>query len=157
MEHVETVSEKDNPPTVSVVVLSYNRPEYTDTTLRALTSIPSGVPHELIVVDNGSDATTVKMLETWRSNGSIDRLLLLPENLGTSPGFNRGFAIADTRSCFLTKLDNDIGISLPGMDAKPHPLFTLLLERFHQVGVQCGGACTGVDLGLDVVDAKFGE
>lgn len=107
------MSEKTSPPTVSVVVLSYNRPEYTNKALQALTSLPSGVDFELIVVDNGSDERTVRMLCEWKILKGIDKLLLLPENLGTSPGFNRGFLISDPRSRFLTKLDNDIEILTP--------------------------------------------
>lgn len=100
-------------PLVSIVILSWNRPRSTHSTLQALADIPSGVPREIVVVDNGSSAETVDMLRASRQQGLIDRLLLLPENRGTSPGYNTGFRAADPRSRFYTKLDNDIEILTP--------------------------------------------
>lgn len=95
-------------PVASVVVLSFNRPEYTANTLEAVATVNAGVDFELIVVDNGSDEEAVDLLQEWNKSGLIDQLILLPENLGTSPGFNKGFARANRDSQFLTKLDNDI-------------------------------------------------
>ncbi|MBF0266666.1 MAG: glycosyltransferase [Gammaproteobacteria bacterium] len=96
------------PPIVSVVILSYNRPEYTNKTLKSITSIAAGIPFELIVVDNGSEPDAVDLLKRWEELGKIDKLILLPSNLGTSPGYNKGFSVADERSIYLCKLDNDI-------------------------------------------------
>ena len=95
-------------PVVTVVVLSYNRPEYTSRTLESLTTVNAGIDFELVVVDNGSDAPAVELLKEWERTGLIDKLLYLPENLGTSPGFNKGFSLSHPESLFLTKLDNDI-------------------------------------------------
>ena len=99
-----------DPPIVSVVVLSYNRLEYTYITIKALSERSSGVKHELIVVDNGSEPPASEVLQEWSNRGLIDKLILLPENLGTSAGFNMGFEASDPNSRFLTKLDNDIQI-----------------------------------------------
>ncbi|MEM7583512.1 MAG: glycosyltransferase [Acidobacteriota bacterium] len=100
-------------PLVSIVVLSWNRPRSTRSTLRALSNTPAGVPREIIVVDNGSSLQTIDELKILQSEGLIDRLVLLTENLGTSPGYNAGFRAADPRSSFFTKLDNDIEMLTP--------------------------------------------
>jgi len=101
----------NNNPVVTVVVLSYNRAEYTLKTLEAITTIDAGIDFELIVVDNGSDKVSVDLLKEWDKTGFIDKLILLPENLGTSPGFNKGFSYANEKTRFLTKLDNDITVT----------------------------------------------
>lgn len=100
-------------PLVSIVILSWNRPTCTRSTLRVLADIPAGVPREVIVVDNGSGAQTRDELVAFRRQGLIDRLVLLPENRGTSPGYNAGFRAADPRSRFYTKLDNDVELLTP--------------------------------------------
>lgn len=61
-------------------------------------------------MDNGSGAKTRDELTTLETLGLIDRLVLLPENRGTSPGYNAGFRAADPRSTYLTKLDNDVEV-----------------------------------------------
>ncbi|MBF0184530.1 MAG: glycosyltransferase [Magnetococcales bacterium] len=100
--------DQNDAPLVTVVLLSYQRAPYTDRTLQALTTLDAGVDFELIVVDNGSEPASVAALQAWNASGLIDQLILLPDNLGTSAGFNTGFAQAHPHSRFLTKLDNDI-------------------------------------------------
>ncbi len=100
-------------PLVSIVILSWNRPRSTRSTLRALADVPAGVPREVIVVDNGSNERTGDELTALQGLGLIDRLVLLPENRGTSPGYNVGFRAADLRSSFFTKLDSDVEILTP--------------------------------------------
>jgi len=101
-------------PEMTVVVLSFNRREFTKRTIDALNRVQSGVCHELIVVDNGSATEVVQMLTAFEREGLIDKLILLPENLGTSPGFNTGFRAAHPNAQFFTKLDNDIEVLSDG-------------------------------------------
>lgn len=110
-------------PLCSVVVLCYNRPEYTAATLEALCDVPSGVEREIIAVDNGSDAPTRDLLRTRYDAGQIDKLVHVPTNLGTSPGFNLGFAVSDPGSRYLSKLDNDIVVTTPGWLAELCAIF----------------------------------
>lgn len=130
-------------PLVSVVILSWNRPRSTRSTLRALANVTAGVPLEVIVVDNGSGEQTVDELMALQRQGLIDRLVLLPENRGTSPGYNAGFRAADPRSLFYTKLDNDIELLTPDwlkeliglLDASPS-IGIASTEIVNHVGIQ---------------------
>jgi GT2 family glycosyltransferase len=130
-------------PLVSIVILSWNRPRSTRSTLRALANVPAGVPREVIVVDNGSGVRTGDELMALQRQGLIDRLLLLPENRGTSPGYNAGFRAADPRSSFYTKLDNDIELLTPDwlkelvglLDASPS-VGIASTEIVNHVGIQ---------------------
>ncbi len=130
-------------PLVSIVILSWNRPRSTRSTLQALADVPAGVPREVIVVDNGSGIQTGDDLMALQHQGLIDRLVLLPENRGTSPGYSAGFRAADPRSSFYTKLDNDIEILTPDwlkeltglLDASPS-VGIASTEIVNHVGIQ---------------------
>lgn len=95
-------------PVVTIVVLSFNRPEYTEQAIDALGLLRGETACEVIVVDNGSDWQTRAMLRDYVRSGAVAKLLELPENRGTSRGYNAGFAQAHAASQFFTKLDNDI-------------------------------------------------
>jgi GT2 family glycosyltransferase len=97
-------------PAVSIVVLVHDRPEYTHATLDAATRLSRPTPHELIVVDNGSGRETRALLHAWEKSRRVTKVVRLPANRGTAGGYNAGFAAADPRSRFLTKLDNDVRV-----------------------------------------------
>lgn len=93
-------------PLVSIVVLTYNRREYT---YRCLQSIAehAGVPYELIIVDNASIDGTDALLSRVRSAV----ILRNTENVGFGNGCNQGAARA--RGRYLLLLKND-ALLLPG-------------------------------------------
>ncbi|WP_372724908.1 glycosyltransferase [Immundisolibacter sp.] len=93
---------------VSIVVLSYNRLPYLKTTLASLYATAGYDNFELIVVDNGSSDRSVAYLKALYAAGKVDKLILSGRNLGTSAGYNQGFARADPESEFLMKFDSDI-------------------------------------------------
>jgi GT2 family glycosyltransferase len=95
-------------PQASIVVLSYNRLRCLQTTIASFLETVGDPPHELIVVDNGSRDGSVEFLRGCQDRGIISKLLLLPQNLGISAGYNHGFAAADERSEYVMKLDSDI-------------------------------------------------
>ncbi len=101
---------EDSPPQASIVVLSYNRLPYLQTTIAAFLETVGDPCHELIVVDNGSRDGSVEFLRGCRQRGTISKLVLLQENQGISAGYNHGFAAADERSEYVMKLDSDIKI-----------------------------------------------
>ncbi len=106
------------PPQASIVVVSYNRLSYLQTTLRALLATVGDSRYELIAVDNGSRDGSAEFLEDAHRQGWIAKLVRLRENRGTSGGYNQGFAAADPRSDYLMKLDCDIQLLSPGWLAK---------------------------------------
>lgn len=93
----------------SVVVLTYNRWEWTEMTLNSLFK-NTFFPHDLIVVDNHSTDGTVEKLKQLSREDKIDMLILLSRNYGVSAGFNIGWKIADFNHWFV-KLDNDIKLA----------------------------------------------
>ena len=95
-------------PVASVVVLSFNRLDYLQTTIESLYATAEAARFELIVVDNGSTDGSVEFLRGQAEANALDKVVLRRRNHGTSPGFNVGFAHADPRSRLLIKLDSDI-------------------------------------------------
>lgn len=93
----------------SVVVLTYNRWEWTELTLNSLFK-NTFFPHELIVVDNHSTDGTVEKLKQLKRDGKINTLILLPKNCGGPAGFNIGWKISDHNHWF-AKVDNDVKLS----------------------------------------------
>ena len=64
---------------------------------------------QVIIVDNGSNATTLKLLNTWVGDQSEKRTLIaLGGNLGIAAAQNRGMELAKTLGCqFVLLLDHD--------------------------------------------------
>ena len=89
-------------PTVSVVVLSYNRPALLREALRALAA-QSYAPLEIILVDNRSPASD----EVARVAAEFPRVRLIRnnENLGFTGGMNLGIAEATGEFIYLTEDD----------------------------------------------------
>lgn len=101
-------------PLASVVVLSFNRLAYLKTTLHSLFQTLEPNEVELIVVDNGSTDGSAEFVCELAERGAIDKAILCSRNLGSSKGFNLGFAHANPSSKYLTKFDGDIVALTPG-------------------------------------------
>jgi glycosyltransferase involved in cell wall biosynthesis/GT2 family glycosyltransferase len=87
-------------PTLSIVVLSWDKPEFTRAcidSIRAHTSLP----YELIVVDNGSAGSTRRLVRQL-----ADIAVLNPRNLGFSGGMNKGLSVASGE--FVAFINNDV-------------------------------------------------
>jgi GT2 family glycosyltransferase/glycosyltransferase involved in cell wall biosynthesis len=97
-------------PTVSIVVLTYNRAAYT---FRCLESIlrHGDVAYELIIVDNASQDDTSRLLE--RLENAI--ILRNPVNAGFGGGCNQAARIA--RGRYLLLLNNDAALTAGGLRA----------------------------------------
>ena len=111
---------------VSFIVPLYNCLELTKAMLGSLhATLPAGLPHEIILVDDGSTDGTREWLATLGPN----HLALANEkNLGYAASNNRGAAVA--RGDILTLLNNDL-ILTPGWF---EPM-AAILERFPKAGV----------------------
>ena len=90
----------------NIIMVTYNRIEYTKITLESLLRNTSYEPHELIVVDNNSTDGTVDYLRGLEQGGKINRLILNPENIGLAFAINKGFESA--RGGFIAISENDV-------------------------------------------------
>ncbi|MDL2313942.1 glycosyltransferase [Desulfovibrio sp. OttesenSCG-928-C14] len=90
---------------LNITMPVYNRLHFTQASLLALRKTRSAIPFSVTVVDNGSDADLVDKLREFKKIGVIDKLFLLPENMGISCAANLGWLM--TEAPFYMKLDND--------------------------------------------------
>ena len=123
-------------PSVSAVIVTWNRREALRTVLDRLAELPVD---EVLVVDNGSEDDTAELV---RARGGNVRLLEQGSNLGIA-GRNR--AAREARGDLLLMLDDD-AYPLPGA-------IEVLAERFERdprLGV-AGGFVRDVDTGGGVV------
>ena len=99
------------------LIVTYNPPQ--DTFKKQLTALKS-LP--VIIVDNGSNLATIKLLNEWAHDLPEKRNLIeLGQNFGIATAQNRGIELAQTLGCqFVLLLDHD---SIPG-----HNLLTQLVE-----------------------------
>ncbi len=88
----------------SIIMLSWNAPEYTRMAVESIRAV-TRYPHEIIVVDNGSDAATCAVLATLETQHGV-RVVYNGRNLGFGAGMNVGMAHA--RGDVLVILNNDV-------------------------------------------------
>ncbi|MET0626300.1 MAG: glycosyltransferase family 2 protein [Pyrinomonadaceae bacterium] len=91
-----------HPPTVSVVVLSYNRPTCLGEALASVLA-QSYANLDVVVVDNASGASA-EVERIVRRHARV-RLLRNPTNVGFAAGMNRGIEAASGEYVFLTEDD----------------------------------------------------
>jgi len=113
-------------PRLSVVTALYNCLPLTQAMTAALrATLPSGLTHEIILVDDGSTDGTREWLATL---GPPFRVVLNPANLGYAVANNRGAALA--RGEYLALLNNDL-VLRPGW-------FEPLLAAHRSLGGRAG-------------------
>jgi O-antigen biosynthesis protein len=111
LPHSLTPSVPHSPaPRVSFIIPLYNCLPLTQAMLASLqATVPAGLAHEIVFVDDGSSDGTREWLETLV--GPPFRVLRNPRNLGYAAGNNRGAALA--RGEYLALLNNDLVLT-PG-------------------------------------------
>ncbi len=88
----------------SIVMLSWNAADFTRLAVESIRAV-TRYPHEIIVVDNGSDEPTLRVLESLAADHGV-RVVLNGRNLGFGGGMNVGMAHA--RGDVVVILNNDV-------------------------------------------------
>ncbi len=96
---------------VSIVVVTYNNPEYTRLTLESVLQKTEYANYEIVVVDNGSAASMTAWLLEYAAKHPQVKVILNGRNLGFAAANNIGIRAAD--STYVVLLNNDC-IVTPG-------------------------------------------
>lgn len=101
---------------IDIVLVTWNRPKLTEQVLIGIEKNTKRENYRLIVVDNGSEEPTRKLIEKYTKNGVIDEIIASPTNLGLEPARNAGLAAVKNDNYFICA-DNDC-IPQPMVDGK---------------------------------------
>jgi GT2 family glycosyltransferase len=93
-------------PTLSIVIVNYNARQHLENCLASLATAPPALPHEIVVVDNGSSDDSVAALRArWPQVALID----LPVNTGFAAGNNTGIRATQGPLVLLLNSDTLVG------------------------------------------------
>lgn len=106
-------------PQVSIVILSYCRPDLVENLVRSILLFTAGFRYEIIVVDNGSPAGEHRMSRTI---DDLVTLVRLPHNRYLGDAYNIGVEIA--RGEFVVLMNNDIVVEQDWLQPLITPLQT---------------------------------
>jgi GT2 family glycosyltransferase len=98
----------------------------TSRTIESLVDTVDPARHRLIVVDNGSCQATKDILDFWTreiSMGILDRVITLPENIGTARAINKAWELKRPGE-ICVKMDNDVVINETGWLDQLEAVFT---------------------------------
>ncbi len=90
-EDLERNQEKRRGDLVSIITCTYNRSDLLNTFLSSLLGTESGMPFELIVVNNGNDWQTERLLRHWLTRDNRLGVVWNPDNYNFALGNNLGF------------------------------------------------------------------
>lgn len=121
-----------------IVLVTFNRLEYTKRTLRGLWDTLE-VPYYLVVVDNNSTDGTQAYLRTLLKRGRIDKLILNPDNYYPGKATNTGWAegLKEYDATHLARIDNDMHFE-KGWDLRADEYFKII-DRLGQLGLDFDG------------------
>lgn len=90
-------------PRVSIVIVAFNKSEYTIECLRSIWTHTAGIPYEVILVDNGSESVHCDQVRPYLGPAQF-------LELGTNRGFGEGNNIGVERAAgeFVLLLNNDV-------------------------------------------------
>lgn len=95
---------------VSIIMLTYNAPEYVKVSINSLRHLTQGIEYELIVVDNHSRLRTRLLLKKLIREGKIDKIKWNKTNLLFAKGNNVGSHIAQEDATHYLLINSDIEI-----------------------------------------------
>ena len=123
LERAFRQSPRRRPGLVSIVMLSWNAPQFTKLALESIREHTTG-EYEVIIVDNGSEPDTVAWLRTLTGV----RVIYNDHNKGFAGGNNQ--AIAAARGEYIVLLNNDVIVTAGWLDGLLRPF-----ERIPALGV----------------------
>lgn len=91
---------------IDLHLISWNRPAMTEIVIKTIHRNTKPDNFRLVVLDNGSEPSTVAMLQDMHENGLIDELILWPENRGLEMARDWLLWNATESGCFID-IDND--------------------------------------------------
>lgn len=99
---------KDMPPDISFVILSWNSAHFLDGCLNSLQTdlSGSGLTYEAILIDNGSKDGSLEKLRSFQREGHPLVVIPLGQNTGTT--FSRNIGLRMARGKYICILDSDI-------------------------------------------------
>ena len=98
---------------VSILMLTYNAPNYVKESIETVKRSTEEVEYELIVVDNASKFKTRHLLKKLHKERYIDKLFLNSENLLFAKGNNIASSFCSEDSDYILLLNSDICIKNP--------------------------------------------
>lgn len=98
------VAENSRAPVASIIILALNQSSHTRACLESIAAC-TPLPHEVILVDNGSTDDTAQFLQAWQKQHPELRVVRNVRNHGFAGGNNQGLALATGRNVVL--LNND--------------------------------------------------
>jgi GT2 family glycosyltransferase len=128
-------------PFVSIVMLSWNAPEYTEIAIASIRE-HTPLPHEIIIIDNGSGVETTSRLEQIPGI----RVIYNAVNTGFAFGCNQGLAAA--RGTHVVLLNNDVVLTAGWLE----PMIEV--QRRHPT-VGCSAPRTNECAGFQKLDVPY--
>lgn len=96
------------PEIITIMMVTYNRLDYTKRTLEGLKKSVS-VPYKFVIVDNGSTDGTVEFIDFFAEQNSNVHLIKNSENKGIAIARNQGLVAAnDFETEWYCTIDNDV-------------------------------------------------
>lgn len=161
------LAQRTRPWVLSVVVPACNAEPSLESTLEKLLDLPGGPPHEIVVVENGSDDGTWQLLEKLQKNWhSPTRLIALRSERGIGAAYRAGVAVTTGDRVLLTADDLPFGVSdveavlacraLPrfAIGSKAHPRSRVPRSFTRRAATEVFRVARRVVLGLKVGDTQ---
>lgn len=129
---------------VSIVILSYNKAEYTRECLESIRKYTSNVPYEIIVIDNGSEQNTIVFLQEQTDI----KLVLNLDNKGFAGGCNQGIQLSQGE--YILLLNNDTVVT-------PNWLFNMVQLLKRNSALDMTGPLTNATVGKQMIPVTYGN
>jgi hypothetical protein len=113
VEHKGQIRGMANNAKVSILMLTYNAPEYVEISIRSLVEKTAAVNYELVVVDNASEPETRKLVGDLHEKGWVSQLRLMDYNSLFAEGNNIAAALAAEDATHFLLLNSDVEVKNP--------------------------------------------